>query len=271
MYGSAPTGVYGTGSTNGVTGVTTNVNGNAVYGTGGQYGVHGENARTVGTRGDSAYVGAWGQAPAYGVYGLCTATGSAQGYGVFGQASNAASFALWAQGNAHLTGTLSKAAGSFKIDHPLDPERTWLSHSFVESPDMMHVYNGNVVLGADGTASVDLPDYFTALNTDFCYQLTTIGAHAPVYISSKVKDNRFGIAGGTAGLGVSWQLTGIRQDDYAKAHPIVVEPPKSTEDRGTRQFVPAGSKANKMLVGPARQAQAEKAPTAPAMAAPKIR
>ena len=47
-------------------------------------------------------------------------------------------------GNLHVGGTLSKGGGSFKIDHPLDPENKYLSHSFVESPDMMNVYNGNI-------------------------------------------------------------------------------------------------------------------------------
>ena len=69
---------------------------------------------------------------------------------MFGKSESAAGWAVWAQGNAHVAGTLSKSAGSFKIDHPLDPDDKWLSHSFVESPDMMNVYNGNVVLDADG-------------------------------------------------------------------------------------------------------------------------
>ena len=56
-------------------------------------------------------------------------------------------------GDVDVTGTLTKSAGSFKIDHPLDPENKYLSHSFVESPDMMNIYNGNVVLDATGEAS----------------------------------------------------------------------------------------------------------------------
>ncbi len=63
-------------------------------------------------------------------------------------------------GNVHVAGTLTKNAGSFKIDHPLDPGRKYLSHSFVESPDMMNVYNGNVTLDANGRATVKLPEYF---------------------------------------------------------------------------------------------------------------
>ena len=48
-------------------------------------------------------------------------------------------------GNLNVTGNLTKGSGWFKIDHPLDPENKYLSHSFVESPDMMDVYNGNVI------------------------------------------------------------------------------------------------------------------------------
>lgn len=271
LRGAGPTGVSGTGSTVGVSGATSNVNGNAVLGDGGQYGVRGMNARTAGTRGDSSYVGAWGQAPAYGVYGLCTATGTDQGYGLFGQASNSASFAVWAQGNAHVAGTLSKAAGSFKIDHPLAPDDRWLSHSFVESPDMMNVYNGNVVLDSNGEATVELPEYFGALNREFRYQLTPIGAHAPVYVASKVKNNTFAIAGGVAGLEVSWQVTGIRQDDYAREHPIVVDTPKSAEDSGTRQFVAPGSSAKKMHKIPVHTVEPASTPHLTQPAIPTLR
>ena len=132
-----------------------------------------------------------------------------------------------------MAGTLSKTAGSFKIDHPLDPEQRWLSHSFVESPDMMNVYNGNVTLDDAGEATVGLPDYFGALNRDFRYQLTCIGAHAPVYVAAEVEDNAFTIAGGTPGLQVSWQVTGIRQDAWANANRIPVEEWKPADERGS--------------------------------------
>jgi hypothetical protein len=251
VYGSGPTGVNGSGSTYGVVGSTTNPNTDAVRGDGGQYGVHGLNGRTAGTRGDSGYVGAWGQATSYGVYGLATDSVGVS-YGVFAQASNGASYAVWAQGNMRVTGTLTKAAGSFMIDHPLDPEGRWLSHSFVESPDMLNIYNGIAVLDASGKAAVELPDYFEALNTDFRYQLTAVGAPSPtLHVSSEIKKNAFRIAGGTPGQKVSWQVTGIRQDDYAKAHPIEVETDKRKEDRGTRQFAPKGSRAKLMKLGPA--------------------
>ncbi len=140
--------------------------------------------------------------------------------------------AAFFRGNVDIDGTLSKLAGSFKIDHPLDPANKYLYHSFVESPDMMNIYNGNVVLDADGKATVKLPDYFEALNRDFRYQLTCIGGYAPVYIASEINSNSFEIAGGTPGLKVSWTVTGIRRDAWANAHRIPVEVEKPASERG---------------------------------------
>ena len=127
------------------------------------------------------------------------------------------------------------------------------------------------MLDERGEATVGLPDYFGALNRDFRYQLTPIGAHAPVYVAREVKDNRFRIAGGTPGLKVSWQLTGIRQDDYATEHPIVVEADKSKTDRGTRAFVPAGSSDQAMGVGPVQPVASPAVPAAPLIPIPAIR
>jgi len=70
-------------------------------------------------------------------------------------------------GNLNVTGKLTKGSGSFKIDHPLDPANKYLSHSFVESPDMMNMYNGNITTDRRGLARVILPGYFEALNRDF--------------------------------------------------------------------------------------------------------
>jgi len=136
--------------------------------------------------------------------------------------------------DVHVNGTLSKAGGSFKIDHPLDPANKYLSHSFVESPDMKNVYDGTVVLDDDAGAWVELPDWFEALNRDFRYQLTAVGAPAPnLHIAEKIVGSRFRIAGGSPGLEVSWQVTGIRRDTYANAHRIPVEEDKPAGEKGT--------------------------------------
>ncbi len=135
-------------------------------------------------------------------------------------------------GDVQVLGTLSKAGGSFKIDHPLDPENKYLSHSFVESPDMMNIYNGNITTDTNGRAVVELPDYFAALNRDFRYQLTVVGQFAQAMVAEEVKDNRFTIQTSAPGVKVSWQVTGIRQDAWANKNRIPVEEMKSEKERG---------------------------------------
>ncbi len=134
----------------------------------------------------------------------------------------------------HVNGNLSKGGGSFKIDHPLDPANKYLYHSFVEAPDMMNIYNGRAVLNERGRAEVIMPDYFEALNRDFRYQLTAIGAPAPnLHIAQEISDGLFAISGGQPGQVVCWSVTGIRQDVYANANRIPVEEEKAAADRGT--------------------------------------
>jgi trimeric autotransporter adhesin len=141
--------------------------------------------------------------------------------------------ALDGAGNFEIAGAISKAGGSFKIDHPLDPANKYLYHSFVESPDMMNIYNGVVTLDPKGRASVALPDWFEALNRDFRYQLTAIGAPGPnLYIAEEVSGNRFKIAGGKPGAKVSWQITGVRHDAWAEAHRIPLEVEKKGAEQG---------------------------------------
>nr|HPO64216.1 hypothetical protein [Candidatus Kapabacteria bacterium] len=135
-------------------------------------------------------------------------------------------------GNVDVVGNLSKLGGSFKIDHPQDPENKYLVHSFVESPDMKNIYDGVVILDENGEAVVDLPDYFEALNKDFRYQLTCIGGFANVYISDEIHNNKFKIAGGKAGLKISWLVTGIRKDPWAEKNRIQTEVEKSDKDKG---------------------------------------
>ena len=183
----------------------------------------------MGTQGSTSCAGT------YGVGGCATS-----GTGVFGK--SASGLAGLFEGDVTVTGTLSKGGGSFQIDHPLDPENMYLFHSFVESPDMMNIYNGNVSLGADGSAVVEMPDWFEALNMEFRYQLTAIGAPGPnLYISETMSDNRFAIAGGAPGTEVSWQVTGIRHDPFAELNRIQVEVEKPLAERGTYLYPEAYS------------------------------
>ena len=140
---------------------------------------------------------------------------------------------VWVLGDLDVTGTLTKGGGSFKIDHPLRPDTHWLYHSMMESPEMLNLYDGLAKLDEDGRACIDLPAYFGALNRDFRYQLTPIGAAMTMlHIASEVEANRFLIAGGKPDGLVSWQVTGIRQDAWANEHRIIAEVEKGEGERG---------------------------------------
>src|SRR5262249_38140051 len=136
------------------------VPGGSVFVAGGSVGVHGE-ASAGGGNGGGGF-----------------SNNGTNAWAVLGQSSSGLAGRF--NGRVQVTGTLTKGGGSFKIDHPLDPANKYLYHSFVESPDMMNVYNGNILLDANGEAWVELPEWFEALNRDFRYQLTSIGGLAPL-------------------------------------------------------------------------------------------
>src|SRR5580704_5673788 len=190
--GSSGNGVYGTG----VTGVWGNGSSYGVYGSGGTYGVYSQG---------SSY-GVYGYGPTTGVYavsntgdGVYTKAGTGgiaadvvntgSGYGLI--AGSSGGYAGWFNGNVNVDGNLSKAGGSFKIDDPLDPANKYLYHSFVESPDMMNIYNGNVTTAAQGDAVVTLPEWFETLNRDFRYQLTVVGQFAQAIVAGEVAGGQF--------------------------------------------------------------------------------
>jgi hypothetical protein len=135
-------------------------------------------------------------------------------------------------GRVRVTGFLQKAGGGFTVDHPADPQNKCLSHSFVESPEMLNVYSGTVTTNRDGTARVKLPAYFEALNRDFRYQLTVIGKFARAMVSEEIKGNQFAIRTDPGRVKVCWQVTGVRKDAWAEANRIEVEERKPKAERG---------------------------------------
>jgi hypothetical protein len=147
-----------------------------------------------------------------------------------GQSANG--FAGLFVGRVRVTGSLQKAGGGFTVDHPTDPANKYLSHSFVESPEMLNVYSGTVTTNRAGVARVRLPAYFEALNRDFRYQLTVIGTFARAMVSEEIKGNEFAIRTDPGRVKVSWQVTGVRKDAWAEANRIPVEEPKSKAERG---------------------------------------
>ncbi len=205
------------------------------------YGLIGRSERGIGVFGYSnSNNGVHGSSHRYiGVYGY-----SYTSIGIY--AHGGSGIAAYLAGNVTITGSLSKAGGSFKIDYPLDPANKYLYHSSVGSPDMKNIYDGIVALDDRGEAEIDFPDWFGALNKDFRYQLTAIGVPGPnLHIAEEISDattdhsgssrvnnnNRFKIAGGTLGMKVSWQVTGIRKDPWANAHRVQVEEDKPDKER----------------------------------------
>lgn len=248
-------GVYGRSNDpvgNGVRGYATGVESFGVFGQSGTgWGVVGmTEAGTDGVYGES------GNSSGNGVHGYVHSGNDAAA--IFGETRDNYGWAGFFQGKVGVLGNLSKSGGSFRIDHPLAPSEKYLSHSFVESPDMMNVYNGNAVLGDDGAAWVELPEWFEALNRDFRYQLTPLGASAPeLHVADEVAGNRFRIAGGRPGQKVSWQVTGIRQDPWANDHRIAVEEDKPEAEIGSYLY-PAGFDAPESAGLAARRAEQAK-------------
>jgi hypothetical protein len=88
--------------------------------------------------------------------------------GNFGIGTSSPSQKLHVNGNAIVSGSLSKGSGSFDIAHP-DPDKKdthRLRHYFVETPSA----GGNIykyqIKCKEGNNYIDLPDYFQFLNKD---------------------------------------------------------------------------------------------------------
>ena len=141
-------------------------------------------------------------------------------------------YAGYFAGDVTVTGTVSAGAKDFEIDDPLDPANKYLDHASVESSEMVNIYSGNVTTDELGIATVQLPEWFESENTDFRYQLTVLGKFAQAIISEEISNHQFKISTNSSWTKVSWQVTGVRQDAYAKTHPLVVEREKPGAERG---------------------------------------
>jgi hypothetical protein len=252
LYGLGAIGVVGIGDGNGygAWGYNADSGGYGVVGQGGYRGVYGSGGN-AGVYGTSGYVGVWGNASAttgvnYGVYAATAST--TDGYaGVF-------------SGKVQVSGFLSKLGGGFKVDHPLAPADKYLVHSFVEAPEMLNIYSGTVTLDKAGKAKVALPSYFEAANRDFRYQLTAVGSAMPdLHVAAGVKGNTFSIAGGAASRQVSWQVTAARNDAWAVANPMEVEPKKAATEQGKFLTPKLFGKTDKDSVVPAPEVIADRA------------
>jgi hypothetical protein len=153
-----------------------------------------------------------------------------------GDTSQYGNYAAYFNGDVDVVGNFSKSAGTFKIDDPLDPANKYLYHSFVESPDMMNIYNGDITTDGNGNAIVTLPQYFQAENKDYKYQLTVIGQFAQAIVATKINNNQFTIKTDKPNVEVNWMVTGVRNDPYANEHRVVAEVVKKGIEKGHYLF-----------------------------------
>lgn len=193
----------------------------------GQAGTFGMNARTDGGwgvegQGFNGTIGLTVQEQGYGVYGENMSTGitynnigvAGLGYiGVWGE-TNSGGFGVYSNGELGSSGFKS-----FMIDHPLDPENKYLKHFCIESPEVLNLYRGVITLDANGNATIEMPNYFEAININYSYNLTAIGSSAPgLFVKEEISNGKFTVSGGNPNMKVSWTVYAQRNDEYAKQY-----------------------------------------------------
>jgi hypothetical protein len=240
---SAGIGVEGVGY-NGVSGIANSNNGYAVFASNPSVpnpstGIN--SSIGVGATGGIGVFGATTNASLYGLLGQNNNTGittnniavfgqSSTGVGVLGENVDGSYYGVFSNGDMGASGVKP-----FVIDHPADPANKLLKHFAIESPEVLNLYRGTVMLNQNGEATVALPEYFDLINKNFSYQLTSIGVSSPgLFIKKEIENKQFVIAGGVAGQKVSWTVQAERNDPYVQQHPnsIMVETEKRNEEKG---------------------------------------
>jgi len=125
----------------------------------------------------------------------------------------------------HVTNTLSKGGGSFRIAHP-HPTKKYthdLQHSFIEGPQCDNIYRGKVDL-VGGSASINIDTVsnmtdgtFVLLNRDIqCFTSNETGWDA---VKGSVSGNVLTITSqnNSSTDTISWMVIGERQDDKIKS------------------------------------------------------
>jgi hypothetical protein len=196
------------------------------FGVIGQAGISGGTG--TGVRGENVNAANGG----FGVEGTTNGAGA----GIHGTetSSNPAALAGLFDGNVSINGnlTVTGTKSGLHIDDPRDPANRTLTHTPVETDAMTVVYTGNVRTGRDGRATVRLPAYATAVGGDWRYQLTPIGRFGQAIVEHEVRDGRFVIRTENAGTKVSWSVTGLRRDAFARTHPFRAVQAKTGAERG---------------------------------------
>jgi hypothetical protein len=139
-------------------------------------------------------------------------------------------------------GTISKAGGTFEIDHPLDPFNKNLRHGFVESTEYVNIYRGMVDL-VDGRMSVDIDaafgmtdGTFAALNADVIVS-SLQNQYGPdrVWVEAPADSGKFTIIceDTESTATIAWMVTGRRNDAFVRSD---LDPNTDSEGRFIPEF-----------------------------------
>lgn len=195
----------------------------------GQY--FGLKARVPGDIASAAVYGeTFGTHPAtIGVYGQ--SGGLAGVYGV--RAVGSSAWAVYAIGNSGASGTKS-----FNIDHPLDPENSYLRYYSAEGPEPLNIYSGTIITNAQGYATIQLPEVFDRINKDPRVQLT-VDDSGEDFVFAKVvggvQDGACRIRTSRDSVKVYWEIKAVRNDLWVQRYGAPVEVTKPQEFRGGYQ------------------------------------
>ncbi|GLU29460.1 hypothetical protein [Brucella sp. NBRC 12950] len=145
-------------------------------------------------------------------------------------------------GNTAFYGSISKAGGTFLIDHPLDPFNKNLRHGFVESTEYVNIYRGMVDL-VDGRMTVDIDaafgmtdGTFAALNADVMVS-SLQNQYGPdrVWVEAPADSGKFTIIceDPESTATIAWMVTGRRNDAFVRSD---LDPNTDSEGRFIPEF-----------------------------------
>jgi hypothetical protein len=183
----------------------------------------------VGVRGTATYhagSGVGGRNTANACLGVLGMGGSSQflATGVYGRTGELEGGFGWAgyfDGDVMVGGDLYGGGKYCKIDHPLDPKNKYLIHACVESSERLNIYRGSVKLSTRGEATIRLPKWIQAFNSEFEYQLTPIGAAAPdLHVAKEITEVASTVEATVGHLGLTLESGRLLQ---ARAHRATVD------------------------------------------------
>lgn len=137
--------------------------------------------------------------------------------------------------NVHATGDLSCGGTKpFIIDHPTKPDRS-LVHVATESDKAIVEYHYRAAIGDDGSATIDLPDYFEALTAPDSrgVQVTPVGR--PFMVGAEEPADGQVIVYGEPGRDVFVRVNARRGDDAGQFEVEIprIQPPADPEERSS--------------------------------------